>query len=67
MASLYRKKHSAYWFIQFIDNEGRRRNKSTRFRTDDAEQTVKARAFRAQLEATELTRTAGALGGGWDT
>jgi integrase len=67
MASLYRKKHSPYWFIQFIDTNGRRRNKSSGFRADDAEQTVKARAFRAQLEATELTRPASALGGGWDT
>ena len=51
MASLYRKKHSPYWFIQFIDTNGTRRNKSSGFRADDAGQTVKARAFRAQLEA----------------
>ena len=67
MASLYRKKRSPFWFIQFMDGNGARRNKSTGFRADDAEQTVKARALRAQLEASELTRTSGALGGGWDT
>jgi len=67
MASLYQKKNSPFWFIQFIDTNGTRRNKSTKFRTDDAEETVKARAFRAQCEAKELTKTAGALGGGWDT
>src|SRR5438874_936509 len=67
MASLYRKKNSPFWFIQFIDSHGTRRNKSTHFRAEDAEQTVQARAFRAKCEANELTRTAGALGGGWDT
>ena len=67
MSSLYRKKNSPFWFIQFIDANGTRRNKSTGLRADDAEATVKARAFRAQLEAKELTRTAGALGGSWDT
>ena len=67
MASLYRKKQSPFWFIQFIDTDGKRRNKSTGFRADDAEQTVKARAFRApNWKQKELTRTAGALGGGWD-
>ncbi len=67
MASLYRKKQSPFWFIQFVDAAGKRRNKSTGFRADDAGQTTKARAFRAELEAKELNRTAGALGGGWES
>ena len=54
MASLYRKKRSPFWFIQFIDADGKRRNKSTGLRADDPGQTVKARALRAQLEAKEL-------------
>jgi len=67
MASIYRKQNSPFWFIQFIDGNGKRRNKSTEFRADDPGETVQARTLRAQLEAKELSRTAGALGGGWDT
>ena len=68
MASIYRKKHSPFWFIQFIDADGTRRNKSTGLRADNPGETVKARALRAQLEAKELSRTAGEVSGGsWDT
>ncbi len=68
MASLYRKKNSPFWFIQFVDPISRKRvNRSTGFRTDSAKETVEARAFRAQREAKELSHNAGALGGGWDT
>jgi integrase len=68
MASIYRKKKSPFWFIQFIDADGIRRNKSTGLRTDDPGETVKARAMRAEFEAKELNRTAGEVsGGGWDT
>jgi integrase len=68
MASIYRKQNSPFWFIQFIDADGTRRNKSTGLRTDDPGETVKARALRAQLEAKELNRNAGEIsGGGWDT
>lgn len=68
MASIYHKKHSPFWFIQFIDADGTRRNKSTGLRADNAGETVKARALRAQMEAKELSRTAGEVSGGsWDT
>ena len=68
MASIYRKNKSPFWFIQFIDADGTRRNKSTGLRADDQGETVKARALRAQMEAKELNRTAGEMsGGGWDT
>src|ERR1700722_887504 len=68
MASIYKKHNSPFWFIQFIDADGVRRNKSTGLRTDSRGETVKARALRAQLEAKELNRTAGEInGGGWDT
>jgi integrase len=68
MSSIYRKQNSPFWFIQFIDSEGVRRNKSTGLRADNPGETVKARALRAQLEAKELNHTAGELsGGGWDT
>ena len=51
MASIYRKQNSPFWFIQFIDADGTRRNKSTGLRADNPGETVKARALRAQLEA----------------
>ena len=63
MSLIYRKKQSPFWFIQFIDAEGTRRNKSTGLRADDAGKTVKARALRAQLEAKELNRTGGEMSG----
>jgi hypothetical protein len=53
--------------LRKVDGNGKCRNKSTEYRADDPGQTVQARALRAQLEANEFSRTAGALGGGWDT
>ena len=51
-----------------MDAEGVRRNKSTGLRADDPNETVKARALRAELEAKELNRSNVALGGGgWDS
>jgi integrase len=68
MASLYRKKNSPFWWIQFIDGSGERRNKSTGLRNDKPGETVKARALRAELEAKELNRNAGEVAGGsWET
>jgi integrase len=68
MASIYRKEKSPFWFIQFIDTDGVRRNKSTDLRTDNPGETIKARALRAELEVKELNRTAGEIsGGGWDS
>jgi integrase len=67
MASIYRKQRSPFWFIQFTDAEGVRRNQSTGFRADDPGETIKARALRAEAEARELTKSAGEIrGGGWD-
>jgi integrase len=68
MASLYEKQNSPFWFVQFIDADGTRRNKSTGLRADNPGQTLKARALRAQLEAKELSRSGVIVeGGGWDT
>src|SRR5579871_5570776 len=68
MASIYKKRNSPFWFVQYIDAEGIRRNKSTGLRWDDPGETVKARALRAQLEAKELNRNAGEISGGdWET
>jgi hypothetical protein len=40
MASIYRKRKSPYWFVQFTDGDGARRNKSTGLRADDPNETV---------------------------
>ena len=68
MASIYKKKNSPYWFVQYVDASGVRRNKSTGLRANEPNETIKARALRAELEAKELNRSAVPLGGGgWDT
>jgi integrase len=68
MASLYEKSNSPFWYVEWLDPKtGKRTNRSTGYRVDDPGDTLKARALRAQLEARELTRTAGALGGGWES
>jgi len=68
MASLYRKQNSPFWFIQFTDADGSRRNRSTGLRADDPGETVQARALRAQMEAKELNRhSVESSGASWDT
>lgn len=57
IASIYRKRNSPFWWVQFIDASGARKNKSTGLLANDPGQTVRARALRAQLEAKELSRT----------
>ena len=47
-ASIYRKMNSPYWFIQFIDGDGKRWNESTEFRASDPGETSKAWMLRAQ-------------------
>ena len=67
MASLYRKKGSPFWSLQYVDGRGKRRNKATPYRTDNPGDTIKARALRAKSEMQELTRSGSPLDeGGWD-
>lgn len=55
MASLYPKKKSPFWYIEYADPlTGRPRNQSTKLRRDDPEQTRKARQLCAQHTANEL-------------
>ena len=63
MASLYRKQRSPFWFIQYVDASGVRRNKSTGLRTDNPGETVKARTLRAEKEVQELSRSGAAVSG----
>jgi integrase len=67
MSSLYRKQGSPFWFVQYVDADGVRRNKSTGLRADSPSETAKARALRAQLEAKEHSKVAVPEGGGWES
>ena len=54
MANLYHKKRSPFWYIQYVDSERKKRDKSTGLRKDDPNDTVKAKILRAELEAKEF-------------
>src|SRR6266566_4959929 len=41
MAYLYRKNRSPFWYIQYVDSDRRKHDKSTGFRADDPNDTVK--------------------------
>lgn len=68
VASLYRKKRSPFWYLQFVNAEGKRQNISTGLRWDDERQTSEAREYRAKMEAKELRlgRISSGKSSGWD-
>ena len=41
MAYLYRKNRSPFWYIQYVDSDRKKHDKSTGFRADDPNDTVK--------------------------
>jgi hypothetical protein len=43
MAYLYRKIRSPYWYIQYIDSDKKKHDKSTGLRADDPNDTAKAK------------------------
>jgi len=51
MAYLYRKNRSPFWYVQYLDSNRKKRDKSTGLRADDSNETLKARIMRAELEA----------------
>jgi integrase len=68
MASLYTKQRSPFWFIQYVDSGGIRRNKSTGLRRDNPTETLQARTLRAEMEAKELSRSGATISSvPWDT
>ena len=56
MACLYHKNRSPYWYIQYVDSDRNKHDKSTGLRADDPNDTVKAKILRAELEAKEYQR-----------
>ena len=67
MAYLYRKNRSPFWYIQYVDSDRKKHDKSTGFRADDPNDTVKAKILRAELETKEYQRVPVVNGAAWDT
>jgi hypothetical protein len=66
MAYLYRKHRSPYWYVQYLDSENKKHDKSTGLRADDPNDTIKAKMLRAELEAKEYQRAPVVNGSAWD-
>lgn len=67
MAYLYRKSRSPFWYIVYVDGNKKEIHRSTKLRADCPNETTKAKALRAELEAAEHRRAPVVEGGGWDT
>lgn len=67
MAYLYRKTRSPYWYIQYLDSERKKHDKSTGLRADDPNDTAKAKRLRAELEANEHGHIPLINGAAWDS
>lgn len=70
MASLYKRERSAFWWIEYVDGAGKRRQESTKLRRDVAAQTRKARELCRELtqrerEASDTGFQAAALWENW--
>lgn len=66
MASIFPKKRSPFWYLQFLDKEGKARSKSTGLRRDIPLQTVQARELAAKYTRAEIHRGEASKGNGWD-
>ena len=70
MASIYRKQRSPFWYIQYVESDGTRVNKSTGLRADDPKETIKARKLRREFSDREDDqadeRQVRRQTGGWD-
>jgi integrase len=53
MASLYRRKDSRFWWVEYFDVTGRRRQESTRLRVDVVAETRRANDLRRELQIRE--------------
>lgn len=58
MASLYTRKRSRFWWVEYVDASGERRQESTKLRRDKASETKKARALRDELTIKERAQSA---------
>ena len=67
MAYLYRKKRSPFWYVVYLDADKKEVHRSTGLRADNPNDTAKAKALRAELEAKEHHRVPVVNSEGWDT
>jgi integrase len=67
MAYLYRKNRSPFWYVVYYDATKKEVHRSTGLRADDPNDTAKAKALRAELEAKEHHRVSVVNSDGWDT
>jgi integrase len=67
MAYLYRKARSPFWYVVYFDASQKEIHRSTGLRADSPNDTAKAKAMRAELEAKEHHRAPVADSEGWDT
>jgi integrase len=67
MAYLYRKDRSPFWYVVYFDADKKEVHRSTGLRADDPNDTGKAKALRAELEAKEHHRVPVVNSEGWDT
>ncbi len=66
MAYLYRKPRSPFWYVVYFDSDQKEVHRSTKLRADGPNDTAKAKALRAELEATEHRRDPVVNSQGWD-
>ena len=67
MAYLYRKHRSPFWYVVYFDADKKEIHRSTGLRADDPNDTAKAKAMRAELEAKEHHRVPVVNTEGWDS
>ena len=67
MAYLYRKNRSPFWYVVFLDAQGKEWHRSTGFQADDPNAASRAKALRAELEAKEHHHEPGAVTESWDS
>lgn len=67
MAYLYRKDRSPFWYVVYFDTDKIERHRSTGLRADSPNDTAKAKALRAELEAKEHHHPPTVHSEGWDT
>lgn len=64
MACLYQRADSKYWWIEYIDAAGERRQETTKLRCDVTAQSRQARALCSELTTRELNRSGETAGAG---
>jgi len=67
MAYLYRKSRSPFWYVVFFDGRGQERHRTTGLRADDPNDTARAKALRAELEAKEHRGGPGSVSESWES